>query len=210
MKRLLKPTNPALNLRSQELSDNEFGDEKTKSLLDNMLKISGQYKVNSTNKSKQKLVGLSAVQIGVLQRVILVCVNAKSNRPTKNPEYMFFINPRITECSKRTNLWKEGCFSTADITGIVRRADWVKIVACDENGNEFTYNSSNRFVARIIQHEIDHLDGVRFPSRVTRPDYLHIVEKEDRPLYKKGWRNWNKICPIESWMKMYNGKEQNY
>ncbi len=207
MKRLVKPNNQILNLRSQELSASEIRDPKTKDLINNMQIVAGQYKIGTKTKAKPKLVGLAAVQIGVPKRVILVCINAQSNKLVKNPEFKFFFNPRIIDASINTNLWKEGCFSTGDIAGLVRRSDRVRVVALDENGKEFEYDSPSNFVSRIIQHEVDHLDGVRFPCRVTKQEYLHIVEKNDREAYKKGWRNWEKKCSIENWLKMYNGRE---
>jgi hypothetical protein len=57
------------------------------------------------------------------------------------------------------------------------------------------------FVARIAQHETDHLDGVRFPDRipVTEPRRLHWVEPSEFDKYRTDWENWPIICPRTRW-----------
>ncbi|NTW61504.1 peptide deformylase [Candidatus Saccharibacteria bacterium] len=207
MKGLIKPINTMLNRRSDEFTVGEISSDETKYLIESMYKIANCHKADSKNKSKLKLVGLAAPQLGVLKRLILVDVKSRFDGKNKNHDYRLFFNPRIISASKRTNLFKEGCFSTGNVTGIVRRSNKVIISALDENGSEVVFESRTNFVARIIQHEIDHLDGIRFPSRVTDPSKLHIVTKDDRKAYKTDWRKWQKLCPIDDWLRMYSGKK---
>ena len=74
---------------------------------------------------------------------------------------MVFINPKIISSSKDVALGWEGCLSIPDEYGKVQRPKKVKIKALNEEGEEVRINASG-FFARVIQHEIDHLDGILF------------------------------------------------
>ena len=111
--------------------------------------------------------GLAAPQIGVLKRVCLV---RKFFPDPKNPQEELFdeyvlVNPTIKVSSRKTTLDWEGCLSVPDIYGMVKRAKKIKISALDETGNKIEFSASGLF-AREIQHEIDHLDGILFTSKV--------------------------------------------
>ncbi len=207
MSRFISPTDNRLNLRSQEVNVNDIASTSIQELLISMQKTALINGSLNYKKAKLSLVGLSAPQIGKLVRVILVDIDAIPTDPNYSPNMKVFINPRIIKSSKKENLWKESCFSTGNIAGAVYRSNKVTVTAFDENGIEFTYDTTSLFVARILQHEIDHLDGIRFPSRVRSPRHLHIVDKEDRESYKKDWATWTKLCPIEKWLSMYNGEK---
>jgi peptide deformylase len=122
-------------------------------------------------------VGLAANQVGVLKRVCLV------RRITKNGyEEFVMINPKIISASKETNLDWEGCLSIPNQYGRVNRANKVKVRFEDEQGNEIQINA-NDFFARVILHEIDHLDGVLFTTKVvgkilTEAEVDKIFEQE--------------------------------
>lgn len=73
---------------------------------------------------------------------------------------------------------------------------------------KFIHKSSNLFQSRILQHEIDHLDGIRFPSRVRNPQQLHLVEFDDFQNYRENWATWTKYYPFEKWLQMYEGKSK--
>lgn len=62
------------------------------------------------------------------------------------------------------------------------------------------------FPAVIAQHEIDHLDGIRFPDRITDDSSLHWVEDGQYGEYRKGWRDWIIKCPRSRWEDMKSGK----
>ncbi len=108
-------------------------------------------------------VGIAAPQIGELKRVIIVdCTRAM--RLCKNHGRLRMVNPVITEREGK-KLGREGCLSVPDWVGVVPRAKWVSVSYQDASGEKITLETSG-FEARVIQHEIDHLDGILFTDRV--------------------------------------------
>ena len=95
--------------------------------------------------------GLSACQVGKDIRLFVV-----------NPDFSkncVFINPEIIKLSKKTETGEEGCLSLPDSFVLVPRAKSLKIKALDENGKEFKLKAKD-MLARVIQHENDHLNGI--------------------------------------------------
>jgi len=108
-------------------------------------------------------VGIAAPQIGELQRVVIVdCTRAM--RPCKNHGRLRMVNPVVVEREGEA-LGREGCLSVPDWVGVVPRAKRVSVSYQDANGDSVSLETSG-FEARVIQHEIDHLDGVLFTDRV--------------------------------------------
>lgn len=118
-------------------------------------------------------VGLAAPQIGKSIRIFLA-------KPTPKDEAMIFINPEVVEMEtptakftrerkvgkKKKEVQKlEGCLSLKDIWGTVLRSPKVGLTYLDEKGRQQTKTFTG-FLATIIQHEYDHLNGVLFPRRV--------------------------------------------
>lgn len=205
MREFLDPYDKRLNLYSKELTLADLTSTTVKSVMHDMRRIAiGERDEGQPNKGT--LVGLSAPQLGVFKRVILIDVAADPLVANFVPDLKLFVNPRIVEASTTENLGREGCFSTGKIGGAVLRADSVTVRALDEEGNEFTHKSSNLFQSRILQHEIDHLDGIRFPSRIRNPKHLHFVDMDDFQNYRENWETWTKLYPIEKWFKMYEGR----
>ena len=99
-----------------------------------------------------KGIGLAAPQIG--ESIRLIIVNTKSG-----PQVMF--NPRITKKSLRQEWGEEGCLSIPGVFGNVKRYKKVSCSFFDSNGQEQTAEAEG-LLARVIQHEIDHLDGILF------------------------------------------------
>jgi len=87
------------------------------------------------------------------------------------------------------------------IRGVVSRPKEIVIIAYDSNGNRLQEKFSG-FTARIVQHEIDHLNGIRFPDRVGKDGILHWVEKEELPYYRQTWQTWPNRCPWETWLSL--------
>jgi len=108
-------------------------------------------------------VGIAAPQIGENIRLIIVDASL-SLRPCKNHGRMVMLNPAIESMDGET-LGREGCLSVPDWVGMVRRAKRITASYDDMQGNRQTINATG-FEARVIQHEIDHLDGVLFIDRV--------------------------------------------
>ncbi len=101
-------------------------------------------------------VGLAANQIGVARRVAVVSVEEQG-------EYVL-VNPLIVESSGE-QLGEEGCLSIPDIFADVERQERVVVEALDEEGRRRRIEATG-MLARAIQHEVDHLDGILFLDRV--------------------------------------------
>ncbi len=108
-------------------------------------------------------VGIAAPQIGELRRIIVVDCR-QSMRPCKNHGLLFMVNPEILSKDGEV-LGREGCLSVPDWVGVVPRAREIRVRYKDLHGDTQELESSG-FEARVIQHEIDHLNGVLFVDRV--------------------------------------------
>ncbi|MGG4556250.1 peptide deformylase [Bacillus toyonensis] len=104
-------------------------------------------------------VGLAAPQVGVSLQVAVVDVDDDTGK-------IELINPSILE-KRGEQVDPEGCLSFPGLYGEVERADYIKVRAQNRRGKVFLLEAEG-FLARAIQHEIDHLHGVLFTSKVTR------------------------------------------
>lgn len=104
-------------------------------------------------------VGLAAPQIGLDARIAIVDIDDESGT-------IEMINPTILETAGEQT-GPEGCLSFPGLFGEVTRPNFVKIEAFDRKGRKYTLEAED-FLARAIQHEMDHLDGVLFTTKVTR------------------------------------------
>lgn len=103
-------------------------------------------------------VGLAAVQVGVLRRVVVVDVGEG---------VIELVNPVITQRSNEEVCTIEGCLSFPGEAGMVPRPKWVTVQAQDRNGDLMTI-TGEEMLARAFCHELDHLDGVVFHDRAER------------------------------------------
>jgi len=124
-------------------------------------------------------IGLAAPQIGVSKRITVIDVSFKE-RPE---EKLVLINPEIIEREGK-QFEEEGCLSLPEIREKVQRAARVKVRAQDVNG-EFFEAEGEELLARAMQHEIDHLDGVLFIDRLS-PLKRDLVKRRIRKLQKAG------------------------
>ena len=108
-------------------------------------------------------VGLAAPQVGILKRAVVVDVGEGGPGPLK------LINPEIVERSGVQN-GPEGCLSCPNMWGEVRRSQYVKVKATNPEGEEIIVEGED-FLARALQHEIDHLDGISFIDTATNIEY---------------------------------------
>ena len=106
-------------------------------------------------------VGLAAPQIGIHERIVLI---SPGNRPT------VLVNPKVVR-AEGSQIGEEGCLSIPGLYGDVERAEFVEVEAYDRKGRACTYEMEG-MAARVVQHEIDHLDGVLFIDKVD-PATLH-------------------------------------
>jgi len=119
-------------------------------------------------------IGLAAPQVGISIRLILVDDGSRGPRA--------LINPTIVE--RRGSIrGEEGCLSIPGIFGEVERSEWVRVEAKDAEGQPVAFEARG-LQARVIQHEMDHLDGVLFIDRlppVTRDRIKKKIQKEGLP-----------------------------
>jgi peptide deformylase len=125
------------------------------------------------------LVGMAAPQIGISQRIFVSEIRKTKTRKQRGADPVrVFINPRIISYSRKQVFGYEGCGSVANsgLFGSVRRSQSVVVEAFDEKGKKFKLRASG-LLARIIQHEIDHLDGKVFLDRLS--DMKSVMSREE-------------------------------
>jgi peptide deformylase len=124
-------------------------------------------------------IGLAAPQIGVSKRITVIDVSFKE----KPAEKLVLINPEIVKREGK-QFEEEGCLSLPEIREKVQRAARVKVRAQDVNGAFFEVEGEE-LLARAMQHELDHLDGVLFIDRLS-PLKRDLVKRRIRKLQKNG------------------------
>lgn len=107
-------------------------------------------------------VALAAVQVNELYRVVIM---RDSISHKDKATYTTFINPEITKYEGEEVLDYEGCLSIKDVYGMVPRANKIRIKAIDLEGNEVRMKIEG-YYARILQHEVDHTNGIVFIDRI--------------------------------------------
>lgn len=146
--------NPILKKISKQVTD---FDEKLWTLLDDMKDT--LYKADG--------VGLAAVQIGILKRVVVIDTGDDHG-------FLELINPEITE-RKGEQREIEGCLSLPGKSGVTLRPQWVKFKAQDRNGNWYEAEGEGLF-ARCVCHELDHLEGIVFTQKLAEGERVRISE----------------------------------
>ncbi len=134
--------NPILRKKSIEINENKINSKGMKEFCANM----------SETMIKKDGVGLAAPQVGKNIRFIVVNIENKIT---------CMINPVITKKSWAKEFGEEGCLSVPNTFGKVKRHKKIKCLYYDNNGKKQII-STEKLTARIIQHEIDHLDGILF------------------------------------------------
>ncbi|ANF82299.1 peptide deformylase [Acinetobacter sp. NCu2D-2] len=111
-------------------------------------------------------VGIAAPQVYVSKRIIIVASRANPRYPdAPNMQPIIMLNPKIIEASQAKVIGQEGCLSVPEQRGDVARAEQIKVRYLNLQGHEIVQEFSG-FPARIVQHEIDHLDGILFVERL--------------------------------------------
>ncbi|NIO16363.1 MAG: peptide deformylase [Deltaproteobacteria bacterium] len=117
-----------------------------------------------TMRASPGCVGMAAPQIGELKRIIVFDV-ANHRKVNSHHGLTVLINPNIL-ASRGKQVCREGCLSVPDFTGNVERPIWILVEGLDRYGNTDVIEAEG-FEAVVIQHEMDHLDGVLFLDRIT-------------------------------------------
>lgn len=127
-------------------------------------------------------VGLAAVQVGVLKRVLVMDVSYKIEEcdghhhghhhdHISNKKPIFLVNPEIIWSSQEKSIYCEGCLSFPEIRADIERPKLVKVKYLDYHGKEQILEADG-LLATCVQHEIDHLNGITFV------DYLSKLKRE--------------------------------
>ena len=117
-------------------------------------------------------IGLAAVQVGILKRVLVVDVSSKEEK--KNP--ICFVNPIIKKISEKMSVYEEGCLSIPDTFIEIERPKICKIEYVDINGKIKTQEFDG-LLSTCIQHEINHLDGKLIIDHLSKLKRDLIVKK---------------------------------
>lgn len=171
---------PVLRKKTENVKEENIKSPEIQKLIDDM--VYGLHKENG--------VGIAAPQIFQSIRMIALHVPYSKNayRKAKIP-LTIIINPQITKTSKNKELDWEGCLSVAEgnLKGIVPRYKRIRVEGYDRNGQKIKLTAYS-FKARIIQHEIDHLNGVLFVDRIRKQDLKYLSSnKEWVRFYKADW-----------------------
>ena len=129
-------------------------------------------------------VGLAGPQVNVPLRVIVIEYGEDADQESngKPPEKKLFtlVNPEITRASTDTETATEGCLSIPGLIGDVERAASVTVKALNRRGQPVKIKARG-WLARIFQHEVDHLNGVLFIDRAEKVQAIQEEDAEETP-----------------------------
>jgi peptide deformylase len=126
-------------------------------------------------------VGLAAIQVGVARRVITVDT-AKKDEP-KQPQV--FINPEVVWSSQERNTYEEGCLSIPEYYEEVERPAQVKVRYTDLDGKTHEVEADG-LLATVLQHEIDHTNGVLFIDHISKLKRDRVIKKFAKAAKREG------------------------
>ncbi|MFH1462284.1 MAG: peptide deformylase [bacterium] len=154
MLEIKKYPNSVLRKKSKEVKEIT---SETKKLVEDMMQVM----------EKEKGVGLAAPQVGVSERIIVV-------RAEEGPKV--FINPQIIKKSKEKEIGEEGCLSFPHIFLKIKRAKEIEVAALNLQGEKIRVEVRD-FLARVFQHEIDHLNGILLIDHISFYKKLWVLLK---------------------------------
>ena len=158
--KIITEPNPILHKVSKELTLDKLKSKKIQDLIKQM----------APTMLLKDGVGLAAPQIG---KSLQICVIHK-NYTTKKNKDLILVNPTWKKVGIFRDWDEEGCLSVPDTYGKVKRYKKIKVEALNEKGEKLKFTASN-FFARVIQHEVDHLNGILF---IKKAKGIHKVYKE--------------------------------
>jgi peptide deformylase len=180
VKEIIQIGNPLLGKVSEVVTADELNSKSFKELLKDLRDTVSQKGLNS--------VGLSAVQIGVLKRVFISRRVDLSKNPESGP-WEVFINPKLSAVGVEQSTMWEGCLSIgtgkSQLFGPVTRAAKVKVDYIDMHGATKSVTADD-YMAHVLQHELDHLNGVLFLKHIQNPKNIWRSDALDKYLTKYG------------------------
>lgn len=161
-------TLPHPSLREKSARVHVITDE-TKQLIEDMRSAALDWE---DSRPHEIAVALAAVQIDRLERVVIVRGDFENK---EDRTFTVLINPEIVKYEGDVITDHEGCLSVRDIYGAVPRHDKVRLKALDETGQEVRARAEG-FLARVLQHEIDHTNGICFIDHIeTQQDAFFVL-----------------------------------
>lgn len=173
VKKTTQVGNPVIRTKAKQVKRQDSA--KTKKVIQNLI----------DSMREHNLVGMAAPQIGESLRIFVTEIRqTKLRKSDERDALRIFVNPKITWASKKLVKEWEGCGSVAEagLFAKVARPESVAVEALDGNGERFTLKV-NGLLARIVQHEMDHLNGVIFIDRadlsttMSTSEYLKFKKK---------------------------------
>ena len=171
MREILQRDNPLLREIAAPVEPSEFGSRWLEELIEEMLHIM----------QEKGAVGVAAPQIGIGKRVIVFGSTYSKRKPEIEIPNTVLINPALKILSEVRELGYEGCLNGGGMMGEVPRATEIEYAGFDRNGSQITKHATG-LEARILQHEIDHLDGILFFDRVENIDTIISYEEYQKRL----------------------------
>jgi len=166
---------PVLRRVAEPVSPETLGTADTQRLIDDMVETMAEYDG----------VGLAAPQVHVSRRLVVYGVAANPRYPDAPPiPLTVLVNPRITPVDDGQEQDWEGCLSIPDLRGKVPRWARLRVEALDRNGQTLRYTADG-FHARILQHELDHLDGKVYLDRMGSMESLAFLSEFQRYAVKR-------------------------
>lgn len=155
MVKIIQNGEPILRIKALAVPENEIGSERIKKIIVDM---------KAAMAAQKDGIAIAAPQIGERFRIFVINAHLlkQADKTYKGDDMdMVFINPEIIKKSRDKKEVEEGCLSVRWLYGKVRRATRVTVVALNENGEKIERGASG-LLAQIMQHEVDHLEGVLF------------------------------------------------
>lgn len=190
--RPLKANDKKLRTHCKPVSRKELGNKRTQATIDVLLDILCGRNHKGLIRKKPNTVGLSANQVGILKRISIVDL-AIGNKGINDIHAL--INPKIVWCSKAVAQGREGCVNLPEIWGVIPRHKEIKVEALDRSGNRISLHLKG-LPARLLQHEVDHLNGRLYIDRLADSCKAHVVKNSELPRYRKQFRRWKHYIDV--------------
>lgn len=168
-KNIITLPNDHLRQRSQRITQI---DADTRQIVSDMIAATLDWEAHRPN---EVAVALAAVQIDKPVRIVIIRADF-DNKENKN--FQVLINPEITKYEGEIITDYEGCLSVKDVYGKVPRYSKVRGRAIDINGNRIKIKSTDPFLSRVLQHEVDHTNGICFVDHIAHDqDAFSVLTK---------------------------------
>ena len=168
-KNIITLPNDHLRQRSQRITQI---DADTRQIISDMIAATLDWEAHRPN---EVAVALAAVQIDKPVRIVIIRADFDDK---ENKNFQVLINPEITKYEGEIITDYEGCLSVKDVYGKVPRYSKVRGRAIDINGNRIKIKSTDPFLSRVLQHEVDHTNGICFVDHIAHDqDAFSVLTK---------------------------------